>query len=78
MQAIAELACKTAGIETVSRVDELLREDGNIYALEINTLPGMTPTSLLPKEAAAICMSYEDLCQKLVEISLENFDTEKF
>ena len=78
MQAIAELACKTAGIETVSRVDELLREDGNIYALEINTLPGMTPTSLLPKEAAAIGMSYEDLCQKLVEISLENFDTEKF
>ncbi len=78
MQDIAELACKTAGIETVSRVDELLREDGNIYALEINTLPGMTPTSLLPKEAAAIGMSYEDLCQKLVEISLENFDTEKF
>lgn len=78
MQHIAELACKSAGIRTVSRVDELIKEDGSIYALEINTLPGMTPTSLLPKEAAAIGMSYEELCEKLIEISLDNIDKDKF
>lgn len=78
MQYWAEKACEVVGIKTYSRVDELIGEDGSIYCLEINTLPGMTPTSLLPKEAAAQGLSYEELVQKLIDVSLKNFNTESF
>ena len=73
MQLFAELACETVGIDTYSRVDQLLDGEGNVFCLEINTLPGMTPTSLLPKEAAALGMSYEELVQKLVDVSLDKY-----
>ena len=43
--------------------------DGNFWFLEINTLPGMTPTSLAPQEAAAAGLSYEQLCQRIVELA---------
>lgn len=72
MQRWAEKACETAGVTTYARVDELLNEDGDIYCLEINTLPGMTGTSLLPQEAAAVGMSYDELTKKIIEISLES------
>ena len=49
---------------------KILIAQGKAWCLEINTLPGMTSASLLPKEAAAIGMSYEDLCEKMVEESL--------
>jgi len=39
--------------------------------LEVNTLPGMTETSLLPKAAAAAGISYEDLCQRMVNLALK-------
>ena len=55
----------TLGLSVYSRADFLLTEDGKAYCLEINTLPGMTPTSLLPQEAAALGMPFEDLCEKL-------------
>ena len=45
-----------------------------IYCLEINTLPGMTGTSLLPQEAAAVGMSYDELTKKIIEISLEKYN----
>ena len=41
-----------AGVTTYARVDELLDKNNNIFCLEINTLPGMTDTSLIPQEAA--------------------------
>jgi D-alanine-D-alanine ligase len=41
----------------------------NPYCLEVNTLPGMTATSLLPKAAAAVGLSFPQLCQKIVELS---------
>jgi type I restriction enzyme R subunit len=63
-----------AGVTTYARVDELLNEDGDIYCLEINTLPGMTGTSLLPQEAAAVGMSYDELTKKIIEISLEKYN----
>ena len=44
---------------------------GEVYFLEINTLPGMTPTSLLPQEAAAAGIDYEALCQRLADLALE-------
>ena len=50
-----------------SRVDFILSEkDGKFYCLEANNLPGMTPISLLPQEALAVGISYEDLCERLV------------
>lgn len=73
MQRFAEMACEEAEIDTYSRVDELLDDDDNIYCLEINTLPGLTPTSLLPKEAAALGMSYEELVQRLIDVSLKKY-----
>ena len=43
------------------------------YCLEANTLPGMTPTSLLPQEARAVGMSFEDLCQRILDSSMEKY-----
>ena len=42
-----------------------------VYFLEINTLPGMTPTSLMPQEAAAVGVDYESLCKKVIEMAME-------
>ena len=51
-------------------MDFMMDASGEIFCLECNTLPGMTPTSLLPQEAAAIGISYEDLCEKLIKLAL--------
>jgi len=48
-----------------------VRADGSPVVLEVNTLPGMTETSLLPKAAAAAGLSYADLCQCMIELALE-------
>ena len=53
------------------RVDCFLTPDQRILFNEINTLPGMTKTSLLPQEAAAVGIGYEELCEKIVEESLK-------
>ena len=58
------------GLSAYARADFILDEEGRAWCLEINTLPGMTSASLLPKEAAAVGMSYEDLCERIVEESL--------
>ena len=71
---IAELAVKVhnaLGLGGYSRMEFILRADGEFFCLEANTLPGMTPTSLLPQEALAIGMSYEELCEKLIFMALE-------
>ncbi len=49
-----------------SRVDFILDNNNNVYCLEANTLPGMTPTSLLPQEALAAGISYNELCDIIV------------
>ena len=49
----------------------ILDKDGRLWCLESNSLPGMTPTSLVPQEAAAIGMSYGELCEEIVRLSLE-------
>ena len=61
---------RALGLRAYSRTDFLLDEEGRAWCLEINTLPGMPPGSLLPKEAAAIGMSYPELCQKILDLSL--------
>jgi len=58
------------GLRGYSRSDFIVTEDGEIYFLEINTLPGMTPTSLMPQEAAAAGIDYNTLCQMVVDMAL--------
>ena len=70
MQEIAVLAYRSLHLDGYGRMDMMMDKEGNIYCLEANTLPGMTPTSLLPQEAAVLGMSFGDLCEKLVEVSL--------
>ena len=51
-----------------ARIDFILGTDGEFYCLEANNLPGMTPTSLLPQEAAAAGISYGELCEKIATL----------
>jgi D-alanine-D-alanine ligase len=70
IQAVALGAFRAIGARDYSRVDVMVRENGDPVVLEVNTLPGMTETSLFPKAAAAAGMSYAELCQKMVELAL--------
>ncbi|MDE6889388.1 MAG: D-alanine--D-alanine ligase [Eubacterium sp.] len=70
LQQYAVAVIKALELDTYARVDFMLSEQGQIFCLEANTLPGMTPTSLLPQEAKAIGISFEDLCEQLITISL--------
>jgi D-alanine-D-alanine ligase len=54
-----------------SRVDFRLTEDGELFCLEVNTLPGMTATSLMPQSAAAVGMDFPVLCERICELALE-------
>ncbi len=54
-----------------ARVDMMVRAGGEPVVLEVNTLPGMTETSLLPKAAAAAGLNYAQLCQRMVELALK-------
>jgi D-alanine-D-alanine ligase len=63
-------AFRAVGGRDYGRVDVMVRENGDPVVLEVNTLPGMTETSLLPKAAAAAGYSYTDLCQTMVELAL--------
>ena len=62
---------RTLGLSVYSRADFIVTEDGTPWFLEINTLPGMTPTSLLPQEAAAVGIDYGELCERIIHASLE-------
>ena len=73
MQHYAEEVAKVLGLDTYSRMDFLLNKDNQMYCLEANTLPGMTPTSLLPQEAQAVGVNFEQLCEQLIEISLKKY-----
>lgn len=70
MQAYAVAGAKALGITGYGRLDFLMKDTGEMYCLEANTLPGMTPTSLLPQEAAVIGMDFGDLCMRLIEVSM--------
>ena len=61
-------------LDSYARVDFLVDENGEPFCLEANTLPGMTPTSLLPQEAAVEGLNYADLCEKIIEISLAKYN----
>lgn len=57
------------GLSVYSRTDFILDEEGRPWCLEVNTLPGMTPASLVPKEAAAAGLTYNQLVEEIVERS---------
>jgi len=68
IQRHALAAHRAVGNTIYSRVDFLLEGD-RAYCLEINTIPGMTATSLLPKAAAAVGITFPELCRRIVELS---------
>ncbi len=63
----AEAAVRATGCSGAPRVDMIVGSGGEPYILEVNTIPGMTATSLLPKAAAAAAMSFDELCMLLLE-----------
>ncbi len=70
----ASLAAFNAlGLEVYSRMDFIMDDKGDIYCLEANTLPGMTPTSHFPQEAKHIGMGYDELCERILELSLKKY-----
>ena len=73
IQDTALKAYQVLGIKTYARMDVLMDENGDVYCLEANTLPGMTPTSLIPQEAAVLGISYGELCELIIEISLKKY-----
>lgn len=74
MSSASLLIGKILGLSVYYRIDYILSDDGLLYCLEANTLPGMTDTSLLPKEAEAAGISYNGLCEKITELSLGKYE----
>ena len=70
MQHYAELAYEVLHITSYARMDFMMNEKNEMFCLEANTLPGMTPTSLLPQEAAVMGYNFNQLCEWLIEVSL--------
>ena len=73
MQEAAVRAHAVLHLEVYSRTDFILSESGKLYCLETNTLPGMTPTSLLPQEAAAAGFDFGYLCEEILTISMRKY-----
>ncbi|HZF02199.1 MAG TPA: D-alanine--D-alanine ligase [Methylomirabilota bacterium] len=71
IQVAALGAFHAIGGRDYARVDVMVSADGLPVVLEVNTLPGMTETSLLPKAAAAAGISYEELCQRMIDLALK-------
>lgn len=71
VQEAAMAAFRACGTEVYGRVDVMLRADGQPFVLEINTIPGMTSSSLLPKAALAVGISFPELCARIIELSLQ-------
>ncbi|MBF0479585.1 MAG: D-alanine--D-alanine ligase [Candidatus Omnitrophica bacterium] len=69
VQQLALSAHKALGCADVSRVDVMLDQNNNAYVLEINTIPGFTETSLLPKAARQSGMDFQSLCLRLTEMA---------
>jgi len=67
MQALCLRAFRALGCRGWGRVDLMLNRQGRAFLLEVNTVPGMTDHSLVPKAARAVGMSYEDLCLRILE-----------
>jgi D-alanine-D-alanine ligase len=71
IQRLAVLAFNSLRMSMYGRADFILDRNGKFYCLEVNSLPGMTPTSLMPQAAAAAGIPYADLCDLLVRMAME-------
>ncbi|MFQ6862733.1 MAG: D-alanine--D-alanine ligase [Beduini sp.] len=72
---MSELALKAydvLGLKNYARIDFMMDETGNLYCLEANSLPGMTPSSLLPQEALAVGIDFAEVCEKIVCYALDH------
>jgi D-alanine-D-alanine ligase len=67
---VALEAHRALGCRDVSRTDVRIDPSGRPFVLEVNTIPGLTPTSLLPKAAAAAGIPFDELCEKLIRLAL--------
>ena len=72
IQSAAVGAFRAVGGRDYARVDVMVTARGEPQVLEVNTLPGMTETSLLPKAAAAARLGYADLCQRMIDLALRH------
>lgn len=70
LQKYAEKAFTALRLKNYARMDFMMNGEGDVFCLEANTLPGMTPTSLLPQEAAALGMSFDELCERILEAAV--------
>jgi D-alanine-D-alanine ligase len=71
LQRLAVQSLKSLRCEVYARVDFRLTSDNKIYVLEVNTLPGMTSLSLVPKMAKAVGITFEQLVEKIIKLSLQ-------
>lgn len=74
LKSIAMEVYTALGLEVYARMDFIVSHTGEIYCLEANTLPGLTPTSLLPQEAAAIGIGYDELIELIVSESFKKYE----
>lgn len=75
VQALGLAAFRAVGAKAVGRVDLLVNRQMAPFVLEVNTIPGMTPTSLLPEAAHAVGISFDELVLKILEYSLADADS---
>ena len=74
LQRAAEQVYRSLQLSVYARMDFIVEEgSGKVYCLEANTLPGMTGLSLLPQEAQAAGVGYDQLCEKIVKLSMEKY-----
>lgn len=66
-----QVAYRALGCRGYARVDFRLQDDGQFFCLEVNTLPGMTPTSLVPKAAKAVGIGFNELMERIIRLALE-------
>lgn len=71
LMAAAKEVHRKLKFEVYSRIDFIANDNEEIYFIEANSIPGMTPTSLLPKEAASIGINFFDLCDSVIKLSIE-------
>jgi D-alanine-D-alanine ligase len=71
VQRFAKQAFDALKLRGYARIDFRMATDGTFYCLEANTLPGMTQTSLIPQAAAAAGISFPELCDRIVQLALE-------
>jgi D-alanine-D-alanine ligase len=77
VQRLGLLAHRALKLDCYSRVDFRLAENGGLYCLEANTLPGMTATSLLPQSAAAVGIGFNELCERICKLAIERFKKQR-